>query len=318
MPNRPGWAGTATSAGVPGDVSGRRSCSMNRAGSGMCSSTSSTSTRSNPGAGALGGADQPRIVGGELELVVVDVPTHDLLGVRQVGQQRLAEPAVAGADVEHAAGGERAVVGEHPAVGPEALDLPRVAADRRAAFGEIHAGGGYSLARRRSRDAVLGAAIMTETSARSRTAHRAATWWRGRSATGSRRPRGGGRPASAVLLPIVVAVVRALVAWLVPDRRRGAAGDPRLRRRHARPSAARIVDVCVVRARDRRQQPGPALSGSARSVHVDVRAGVRDRHGHRDRRRDDQRRAPRSAPRWSAPASAGGVRSAGCCCSSPP
>ena len=72
----------------------------------------------------------------------------------QVGEQRLAEPAVAGADVEHAAGGQGAVVGEDPPVGAEALDLPRMAARRDAAFREIHAGGGYSLARRRSRDAV--------------------------------------------------------------------------------------------------------------------------------------------------------------------
>jgi hypothetical protein len=46
------------------------------------------------------------------------------------------------------------VVGEDPAVGAQALDLPRMPAGCGAAFGEIHAGGGYSLARRRSRDAV--------------------------------------------------------------------------------------------------------------------------------------------------------------------
>jgi hypothetical protein len=169
-------------------------------------------------AGRIGGAHQPWILGGELERVVIDVPAHHLLGVGQIGEQRLAEPAVTGADVEHPTGTERAVVGEDPAVGAEALDLPRMAVRRRPAFGEIHAGGGYSLARRRSRDAVPAPpATMTQTPlvAEPRTGHGDVAGGR---AERSDEPPSGWRWAAraAVLLPIAVAVVRALAHGWFP------------------------------------------------------------------------------------------------------
>jgi hypothetical protein len=89
-------------------------------------------------------AFEPWVVGPQFEIVVVDVPADHLLGVREVGEEFLTEPAVTGADVEHPACRQGAVLAQDVPVGAETSDLPRVALGRAPSFGEIHEPGGYS------------------------------------------------------------------------------------------------------------------------------------------------------------------------------
>jgi hypothetical protein len=89
-------------------------------------------------------AHEPRVVGLQFEIVVVDVPADHLLGAWEVGEEFLTEPAVTGADVEHPARRQGPMLAQNVPVGAEPSDLPRVAFGRRPSFGEIHEPAGYS------------------------------------------------------------------------------------------------------------------------------------------------------------------------------
>jgi hypothetical protein len=117
-----------------------------------------------------------------------------------------------------------------------------------------------------------------------------------------------------VVLPIVVAVVRALVhgwfpigdAALLAIRAYdvGTSHNPLL---GSWTSASFALGIDV-------NNPGPLYPDLLAPFMWDVRSGVRNRHRDRDRRGDDQCRQPRSARPWSGRASGVGAPSAGCCC----